>query len=307
MHPSCTSRRNFLNAVAAATLAAPFLSRAVEPFARTGAAKLRLSLAAFSFRDDFVVPKGAPAGTTPKIDMFRFLDFCGDHGCDGAELTSYYFPPDVTGEYLARVRHHAHLRGISISGTAVGNVFTHPPGPERDHEIAHVKRWVDHAAVLGAPHIRVFAGGARKGQERTDAVKHCVSALEECAEYAGRRGIFLGVENHGGIVATSDQILEIVRAVHSPWVGINLDTGNFNTADPYSDLARCAPYAVNVQFKGEIRRAGEKVSELADTRRVLQLLRDARYQGWLALEYEMKPDPWTKVPELLAELKKNLD
>ncbi len=306
MHSTRTSRRTFLNAVAAASLATPIYLRAIEPFPRTGDAKLRLSLAAYSFRDDFVVPKNAPAGSTPKIDMFRFLDFCGEHGCDGAELTSYYFPPDVTAEYFARVRHHAHLRGISISGTAVGNVFTHPPGPERDHEIGHVKRWVDHAAVLGAPHIRVFAGEARKGQERAEAVKHCVTALEECAEYAGRRGIFLGVENHGGIVATPNQILEVVKAVKSPWVGINLDTGNFNTADPYADLARCAPYAVNVQFKGEIRREGAKVSERADTRRVLQLLRDARYQGWVALEYEMKPDPWIKVPELLAEMKKNL-
>jgi sugar phosphate isomerase/epimerase len=104
----------------------------------------------------------------------------------------------VTADYLRQVRRHAFLRGLSISGTSVGNTFTHPPGPARDKEIALVKRWVDHAAILGTSHIRVFAGGAAKDQPRAEAVANCIAALEECADYAGRQGIFLGIENHGG-------------------------------------------------------------------------------------------------------------
>jgi hypothetical protein len=84
---------------------------------------------------------------------------------------------------------------------------------------------------------------------------------------------------------------------------VNLDTGNFHTADPYADLAACAPYALNVQVKAEIRRAGAKESELADLARVVKLLRDANYQGWVALEYESKEDPWKAVPPLLATLR----
>lgn len=269
---------------------------------RTGGARLRLALAAYSFRDDFRVPKGAPAGATPKIDMFQFVDYCAEHGCDGAELTSYYFPDAVTPEYLARVRRHAHIRGVTVSGTAVGNTFTHPRGPERDKEIALVKQWVDHAAILGAPHIRVFAGNQQKGQTRAEAVANCVEALDECAEYAGKRGVFLGIENHGGIVSGPDQLLEVVRASKSPWVGINLDTGNFHTEDPYESLAQCAPYAVNVQYKGEIRRKGAAASEPSDPQRVVKILRDAHYQGWVALEYEMKESPWTGVPTQLSLL-----
>jgi sugar phosphate isomerase/epimerase len=58
-------------------------------------------------------------------------------------------------------------------------------------------------------------------------------------------GLVLGLENHGGIVATADGLLEIVRAVRSPWFGETLDTGNFHAADPYAELVRCVPYAVN--------------------------------------------------------------
>lgn len=294
-------RRNFLRSGAAATALAAFSGRvgAVEAFQRTGPPRLRLALAAYSFRDDFKPDGGAEPA---KIDMFTFLDFCATHGCDGAELTSYYFPSKVTDDYLARVRRHAHLRGVTVSGTAVGNDFCVPPGPKRDSEIAGVKEWIRKAAILGAPHIRVFAGGAHD-QSPEVARRLCIEALEECGDAAGRQGIFLGIENHGGIVAEADALLEIVRAVRSPWVGINLDTGNFHTDDPYADLAKCAPYAVNVQFKGKISRRKQKGNEPADFSRTFQILRDARYQGWVALEYEMPADPWKRVPELLDQMR----
>lgn len=294
------SRRHFLQLASLATLA-PSL-RAIEPFARAGAPRLRLSLAAYSFRDSFKDSNHAQKeGAEHKLDMLSFLDYCGEHGCEGAELTSYYFPKDVTDDYLRKVRRHAFVRGVSISGTAIGNNFAMAKGPELDAEVGEAKRWIARAAVLGAPHIRVFAGSP-KGVAADEAKRNCIAALEECCAYAGSLGIFLGIENHGGIVAAPDQLLDIVRAVNSPWFGVNLDTGNFHTADPYADLARIAPYAVNVQIKSEIHRAGAKEGEPADYRRLAALLRAANYQGWVALEYEAAEDPWTGVPKVLEAL-----
>ena len=200
------------------------------------------------------------------------------------------------------MRRHAFLRGVAISGTAVGNQFTLPKGPEREAQLAAVKRWVDHAAVLGAPHIRVFAGNLTKPATMAESKVLSIQGLEECGDYAGRKGVFLGLENHGGIVAEPDDLLEIVRAVKSPWVGINLDTGNFHTEDPYADLARCAPYAVNVQVKSEVQPRGQKKG-LADLPRLVKILKDAKYQGYVALEYEAAEDAWGAVPPLLRQLK----
>lgn len=297
-------RRQFLRIGAASLFAAP-LARAIEPFARSGPPRMPLSLAAYSFRDFFKDNQGKvnPDG---KLDMAGFIDYCAAHGCAGAELTSYYFPKDVTDDYLRQVRRHAFLRGVAISGTSVGNNFALPAGPERDTQIADVKRWIDRAAILGAPHIRVFAGAA-KGIPEADARRMCISALEECCDYAGSKGVFLGLENHGGIVAKADGLLEIVRTIKSPWFGVNLDTGNFHSADPYAELAQCAPYAVNVQIKVEMRREGAKASEPADLAKLGGILRDANYQGWVALEYEAKEDPWKAVPPLLAQLRGVLD
>jgi sugar phosphate isomerase/epimerase len=278
---------------------------AVEPIKRAGAPRLLLSLAAYSFRDYFKDANGKRNGTAEpgkQLDLFGFIDYCAEHGCQGTELTSYYFPPDVNHDFLIKIKQRAFLRGIDISGTAVGNTFTVPSGAKRDQEIASVKRWIDHAAVMGAPHIRIFAGAAPASMSRDDATRLCISAIEECCDYAGGKGIFLGLENHGGIVSTAEEILEIVGAVKSPWLGINLDTGNFHTDDPYADLVKIAPYAVNVQMKGEVHPRG-KANEPADLARLVKILRDANYQGYVALEYESKEEPWTAVPRLLKQMK----
>lgn len=306
------SRRAFLQTSTLASLAtaayssSPLKSHAVDVFPHSPTPRLPLGLAAYSFRNylphgDSRPPKPDPKGNA--FDLFQFIDYCAENGCSGAELTSYYFPPDVDAEFLIRIKRHAFLRGVAISGTAVGNVFTHPKGEKRDHEVAHVKKWIDFAAILGAPHIRIFAGQAPKDMPLEQARAHCIEAVEEVGQYAGTKGVFLGIENHGGIVANAPDLLAIVKAVKSPWIGINLDTGNFSTQDPYSDLEQCAPYAVNVQYKGEIHAKGSK-PEPSDTARVIQILRKAKYQGYLTLEYEMAEDPWTGVPKQLAILKK---
>lgn len=255
-----------------------------------------LSLAAYSFRDQFTSTDSAK-----KIDLFQFIDYCAEQGCDGTELTSYYFPKDPTPEFLLKIKRHVYLRGLGISGTAVGNNFVLPAGKKRDEQIKLVKDWVDYSAIMGAPHIRVFAGPVPKNMGEGEARKLCIAALEECCDHAGKKGVFLGLENHGGVVAEADALLDIVKTVQSPWLGINLDTGNFHTQDPYRDLERCAPYAVNVQFKVKVHQAGEK--KTADFGKLFDLLKRANYQGYVALEYEAPEDPWNSVPELLKQMR----
>ena len=308
------SRRDFLKLSAAAGLAASLpLGAAAQtpssnPFQRQGKPRLRLSLAAYSFRENFAFMRGkaqkAAAGRA--TDMFKFIDYCAAQGCEGAELTSYFFTEE-SDDYLLRLRRHAFLRGVAVSGTAIGNNFSHPKGsPKLAEEIATTKKWIDRAALLGAPHIRVFAGNipkdAPKDFTRPVADKVVIGALEECSAYAGTKGIFLGLENHDSI-GTAATLIPMVKAVNSPWCGINLDSGNFHGTDPYKDFAACVPYSLNVQFKVEIDGDAPKQKKHADLKRFTQLLRDGGYQGWVALEYEAREDSAIAVPRYLAELK----
>src|SRR5205085_6419727 len=143
--------------------------------------------------------------------------------------------------------------------------------------------------------MRIFAGSVEKGDTEERARARCVEAIQEACDHAAQFGIYLALENHGGIVETIDQMLTLVRAVKHEWFGVNLDTGNFHSADPYADLARLAPYAVVVQLKTEIRRAGKKAEE-ADLKRLIEMLRGVNYRGWVALEYEAAADPRKAVP-----------
>lgn len=314
MTPSI-NRRDFVKTTAAAGLAAVAATGSLtplalaasaagaNPFKRAGKPRLLLSLAAYSFRDAFPVNRGKANAKAPKgggaMDMLKFVDYCVEQGCDGAELTSYFFA-DESDDFMIKLRRHAFLRGMPISGTAIGNNFSHPKGAKRDEEIAYTKKWIDKAALLGTSHIRVFAGVAPKDFSRTDADKMVIATLEEVADYAGKRGVFLGLENHDSI-QNADTLLPMIKAINSPWVGINLDSGNFHGTDTYKDFAACVPYALNVQVKAEID-GPNRTKVPSDYKRLAQILREGGYQGWVALEYE-SADPAVEVPKHLKRLK----
>src|SRR2546425_681234 len=103
-------------------------------------------------------------------------------------------------------------------------------------EFESLKKWVDVAEKLGATHIRVFGGAIPKGASETQAIAWAVEVLKRSAEYAGSRGIFVGVEDDGGLTATAQPTIEIVKQTGSEWAGINLDTGNF-PKNGYSEVA----------------------------------------------------------------------
>lgn len=304
-HLMTNTRRKFLSRMGACSMglaSLPFLSnslKAVGPIVRPGNPRLKLSLAAYSFRDQF-----SGKGPGSKISMVDFIRYCAQLGISGAELTSYYFE-DESKEYFLNLKKHAFLHGITVSGTAVGNSFTEAPGAKRTQQINSVKEWIKRASWLGAPHIRVFAGNLN-GLSMKEAKKNCIEALEECGELAAQHGIFLGIENHGGIVAKPEDLIDILKTVKNPWIGINLDTGNFHTEDPYKAIAMCAPWAVNVQLKVEIRPQGKDMQK-TDMSRIVKILRDVNYQGWVVLEHEKAENPWKTVPGYFDELKTAID
>src|SRR5262249_34370512 len=143
-----------------------------------------------------------------------------------------------------------------ISGTAIGNNFCLPPGPNRDEQLEQTRVWIDRAAELDAPVIRIFAGNVPKNGTEDQAVTWAIEGIKESLPYAASKGITLALENHGGITSTPAQTLKLVRAVSGPNFGVNLDTGNFRGEDPYAEIAELAPYAVNVQVKTEVHRRG---------------------------------------------------
>ena len=264
----------------------------IEPLSRTGS-KFKFSLAAYSYRQ--LLKSG-------ELTLSDFVDDCARFGLDGTELTSYYFPDPVTDAYLRKLKRHCFRQGLDVSGTAVRNDFGYSTGLERDAEIRWVKRWIEYAAKLGAPVVRIFAGHAQGSPTPRTLHRNVVDGIADCCQYAGEHGVHLALENHGGPTSTVDGLLAIVRDVDNPWFGVNLDTGNFHSAEVYRDLRKAAPYALNVQVKVSVSNAeGQKAA--ADFPRLANLLREANYRGYVVLEFEEAGDPRSECERHLDALR----
>jgi len=235
------------------------------------------------------------------MTLFEFIDLAATLAVDAVELTSYYWS-ETTGEYAKKLLAHAKKAKLPISGVPVRNEFALFDDAKRKVEIDHVKKWIALAAIAEAKTVRIFAGAVPKGDTREATRKRVVEAIEECCTVAEKAGVRLALENHGGLTESSDDILAIAKAVKSKAFGLNVDTGNFKTKDPYADIAKIVPYGVVCQVKTECFPAG-KPSEEADLKKVVQILKDGHFAGYVVLEYEAKEDSKTAVPKYVKELR----
>lgn len=299
------TRRNFLKIAGLATatgLTASTSLRAAHP-ARSPkpGPRFKTSLAAYSFRNHLPSYRnGAKPGKT-KMDMAGFIEHAATLDIDAVELTSYFLPDPCPPSLARELQRQAHLLGLDVSGGAIGNNFSFLDGPELEQQMAYTERWIKTYAAMGAPVIRVFAGYPTTDDlSAADAETNIIRNLRHACTIAAEHGVILGVENHD-FTTNIDRMERILAAVDSPWFGLNFDSGNLaETSDPYADLKRIAPHTVNAQIKIDIPRNGTK--EPADFNRIVDILGEAGYRGYLVLEYE-NDQPFDEVPYYLGKLR----
>jgi sugar phosphate isomerase/epimerase len=318
------SRRNFIKSAALLPLAASGLGlgvtsafAAVEPIKRVGGPLLKVSCNADSFAHLL--------GKSGQMNLLQLADVCAKMNFDAFDPTGYYFPgyeKNGTGvptdKFIYELKRRAFDLGLGISGTGVGNNFTTADKNGRDLDVQRIKNWSEVAAKLGAPVLRVFADtqmraetweSVSKGASRDQVEAWIADDIRACAEHAGKFGVIIGVQNHGDFVKTAADLLSLIKRVDSPWCGAIVDTGYFKAPDPYAEMAKAAPYAVNWQVK-QSPYGVEKQNEMpTDLKRLLRIIRDSGYRGYLPIE-ALSPrgagsgyDPFTIVPKFLADLR----
>ena len=278
-------RRDYLKLISAAALASPAVRAAVVPKGR-----FRPALCAYSFRNQLT------AKTMSYADVIRLA---ADLGADGVDLTTYWLG-DGDDATLFALKKLAYRSAIALYTIGIRARMAQPTADLQAGEVEKVRKWLDVAEKLGSSHIRIFGGAVPKGATEDQAVVWAVETLKRCAEPASSKGITLGLEDDGGITTTAQRTVEIVEKTGSPWVGINLDIGNFRD-DAYHQIEMCAPYATNVHFKALIH--VNQQSQPPESSRILGILGKAGYHGYLALEYESPEDPLSEVPKLLSRMR----
>jgi sugar phosphate isomerase/epimerase len=291
---------------------------------RKGGAYVKISLNAYSFTKP-LLDRAKGRGRGPGMSMDDLIDYAAEHNFDAVDLTGYFFPgyPNVpTDEYINHLKRHAFELGLDISGTGVRNDFADPDPVKRAADVKHVKEWIDVAVKLGAPVIRIFSGPIPAGYENKwdEIAKYMVPCLKECAEYGKLRGVLVGVQNHGDFLKTADETIKLVKMVDSEWLGVIVDTGYFMTANPYDDIEKVMPYAVNFQLKESVFGAASPIK--TDLPRIMKIIKKTGYRGYMPIETlsalggnklrkertaealaQPAYDPYTAVPAFLKDVK----
>lgn len=263
--------------------------------------KLRTSLNAFSFN--------GPLLTDKTMTLDDVMDFCAQTGFDAIDITGYYFPgyPKVPDDaYIYHLKNKAFRLGLDISGTGVRNDFTDPDKQKRQEHVKLTKNWVEVAAKLGAPVLRIFAGNQNppKGFTRAQTLEWLIADVKECVEYGKKFGVIVAIQNHNDFIQTADQAIEIVKAIDSEWSGLILDTGSYRVGDPYQEIAKTAGIAANWQVKEYIFVDGKEVE--TDLPKLIAIIRESGYSGYLPIETLGSGDPKVKVKVLYEKLVKAL-
>ena len=235
-----------------------------------------------------------------KMTMEDVIGKAVELGIEGVDMTGYWFK-STEPAYLASLRHLAHKNGVCFSGAATGASTVQADAAKRAQVLEEIKKWTDVTEALGAPHLRVFAGKLPPGATLQQGIEWTVDTLKAACEYAGKKGITLGLENHEGITQNADVCLELVHRIDSPHFGINLDITNFIAtpqADAYTQIEATVPYATHTHIRDVF-----ADRQPVDLDRVWPLFARANYKGFMSTEYEGEEDPSTGVPKLVEKVK----
>lgn len=223
------TRRAFL-----ATGLAAAVTRADDP---PPAANLGLLLYSFGIR---ARQEGAAAFNDPA----RFIAFARARGANAVQLSL----GRRTEAEAATIRRTAEAAGAAVEGIVA------PPDDTaagRDRFAAELAA----ARACGAEVVRVVLLGGRryevftKADDYAEFARAAKAMLERAEPLARAARVKLAVENHKDF--RTDELLDLLRGVASPWVGVCVDTGN-NLAlleDPAATVAALAPLAFSVHLK----------------------------------------------------------
>jgi sugar phosphate isomerase/epimerase len=258
-----------------------------------GPARFRTGLVAYSYR------KALEAKTMTYADLIRIAV---ETGTDGVEMTVYWFP-STSDDYLLPLRRLAYTNRVEIYGIGTRVQLAQPTADLRERQLTDLRKWLDVAQKLGASHVRVFSGNKPDGATLDQAIGFAAETMKRGAELAGARGLFIVLEDDGGITDFAKDSIEIIKRADSPWARLNLDIGNLRPPAVYDQIDLAIPYAITSHIKTELTLDDGKTHAPFDWDRVFKMFAAHHYRGYMGLEYEAEGDPATEVPVHLRRLK----
>ncbi len=198
--------------------------------------------------------------------------------------------PDRTAELLAGLD----LRASVCCAMGPGRDFTVDDRATVAATREYLRTCVDAAVTLGATVVAgpIYAPVGKTWQmeagERATVIGRVVEGLRPVAEYAGERGIALGVEPinrfETSVVNTAEQALEIVERIDSAACGVLLDSFHMNIEEKFPATAIRAVGARLVHFHACGTDRGTPGQDHTAWEEIFAALIEIDYRGSLVIE-----------------------
>lgn len=267
------------------------------------------------------------------LNQFSCIEKAKEIGFDGIEFVNI-MPHDgsTTEEYAVKLKEECKRIGITITNYTFGADFINGSNGDVIEEIQRVKEQIDIADILGAYSVRHDATiGYSKKEKKHQGFQHALpilaNACREITEYAAQKGIVTMVENHGTFCQDSDRMEALVNAVDHENFGWLCDMGNFLCVDenPIHAVGKAAPYVKYVHAKDFYVKSGNEPDPgdgffrsrggnyLKGTivghgnipvTQCLAILKNAGYDGYVAIEFEGMEDTITALSIGVSNLKR---
>jgi sugar phosphate isomerase/epimerase len=268
-----------------------------------------MKIAAFPkcFMDQLVVDR--------TMTVFDWIEMAADLPVDGLEMYDGFFE-SLDEAYLGKVRSALRRRHFEMPMLCCSSDFTKPDAGERSEELARQKRMIDVTARLEGGFCRVLSGQRRPEVSRQQGVLWVVECIRALLDHAAEKHVVLAMENHykdnywahPEFAQRSDVFLEIVNMIDSPWFGVQYDPSNTILAgeDPIELLEKVKKRVVTMHASDRYLKPGHTLEELHRVEdsvgyasilahgvvgkglnnypRILQILREVGYQGWISIE-----------------------
>jgi sugar phosphate isomerase/epimerase len=196
---------------------------------------------------------------------------------------------------------------IAIACVDSGCEFDSPDTAKRKAQQEDALRYVDLAAKLGSPGIRVFGNQVRPGADRATTMKWISEALWSVAEKARPSNVEVWVETHGDFTQARD-VKRLLDECGCHGIGTVWDPANAveaNNEDPMQGAATLGAYIRHVHFKDLLKRPGSSKWEYVlmgqgnlGVDKVLAALRKQGYSRFISYEWEKKWHPEIPGPEV---------
>jgi len=212
------------------------------------------------------------------------------YGLDAVEYVNQFFKDKAKERaFIAEMKKRAAdagVRSLLIMCDGEGAIGD-ADDAKRKQAVENHYKWVEVAKELGCHSIRVNAQSSGSYDEQLD---HAADGLRKLTEFGAQHGLNVIVENHGGLSSNGAWLAAVMKKVNHPRCGTLPDFGNFGLGDGkeydrYQGVREMMPFAKAVSAKShDFDQDGNEIH--TDYRRMLKIVLDAGYRGYIGIEYE---------------------